>query len=244
MNGKKICTLIIGVTLIAGSIVVGVLNSTKDSTVVKSNVNTSKQNVFVREVDGSTYNEHTLNIMGYEPFDYAQAMSFILSQAKLSSHGIDGMNFNGITLEEHIINLNNVCYLEDVNPNIMLAQQMLETGYYGYVGSVVTPSDYNFAGIGAIDSGNGCNGFKDNYEGQLAQAQHLKAYASTEDLNTELVDPRFEFVERGKATTVAGLSKAWASNENYGEHITKLYTDMLNHEVDEDLVRQYKDKIY
>lgn len=244
MNRKKILTLVCGIIMITGAIVVGVLKTTKDSIVVKTNINSTKQDVFVREIDGSTYNADTLNIMGYEPFDYAQAISFILSNAKISSHGIDGMNFNGITLEEHIVNLNNVCYLEDVNPNIMLAQQMLETGFYGYVGSVVTPSDYNFAGIGAIDSGNGCNAFKTNYEGQLAQAQHLKAYASTEDLNTELVDPRFKYVERGKATTVAGLSKAWASNENYGEHITKLYSNMLNHEVDEALVKEYRNKIY
>lgn len=229
----------------------------KTSTVVKVNVANAKEEVFVREVNGSTYNADTLSIMGYEPLDYAQAMSFVLTKAKSSPYGIDEMNFNGITLEEHIVNLNKVCYLEDINPGVMLAQQVLETSIFIYKykttspsgevverKSVVKPSDYNFAGIGAVDSGNSCNSFKDNYEGQLAQAQHLKAYASTEDLNTELVDPRFEYVKRGKATTVAGLSKAWASNENYGEHITNLYTELLNHKVDEDLVKEYKNKIY
>lgn len=244
MNGKKICTLIIGVTLITGSIFAVTLKTSKNSTVVKINTTTTKQSAFVREVDGITYGAEDLNIMGYEPLDYVQTMSFILSKAKLSSHGINGMDFNGMTLEEHIVNLNNVCYLEDVNPNIMLAQQILETGIYGYVGSVVKPSDYNYAGIGALDKGSGCNTFKDNYEGQLAQAQHLKAYASTEPLNTELVDPRFEYVKRGKATTVAGLSQAWASNPDYGKDIARVYSELFNHETNEGLVREYKDKIY
>lgn len=217
----------------------------------------AKEEIFVREIEGNTYSSEELNIMGYQDFDYAQAMSFVLNKAKASSYGIDGMDLNGLTLKEHLVNLNTVCYLENINPGVALAQQVLETSIYEYKymtttsdgqvvekKSVVKPSDYNFAGIGAVDSGKTCNSFSNDYEGQLAQIQHLKAYASTEPLNTELVDPRFGFVTRGKASTVAGLSKAWASNENYGNKIAQLYTDLMNHVIDEDLIKEYKDKTF
>lgn len=258
MSSKKTFLIFVSsVALIIGLMGLTVSKMIKTSTVVKVNVESAKKQVFVREVSDSTYSADSLSIMGYEPLDYAQAISFVLTKAKSSPYGIEGMDFNDMTLEEHIINLNKVCYLEDINPGVMLAQQVLETSIFTYkykttsangevveIKSVVKPSDYNFAGIGAIGDGKSCNSFKDNYEGQLAQAQHLKAYASTEDLNTELVDPRFQYVERGKATKVAGLSKEWANNEVYGEHITSLYTDLLNHKVDEDLVKEYSDKIY
>lgn len=254
---KKIIYSIIAITsatLIIGYVGVKKINS---STIVKVDVASPKKEVFIREVDGSTYNEESLNIMGYEPLDYAQAMSFVLTKAKSSPYTIEDMDFNGITLEEHIVNLNKVCYLENINPGVMLSQQVLETSIFIYkhqkpdkngniidAKSVVKPSDYNYAGIGAVDKGNGCNSFKDNYEGQLAQAQHLKAYASTDELNTPLVDPRFKYVERGKAKTLSGLSEEWASNKVYGEHIARLYTELMNHEIDEELVKKYQHKIY
>lgn len=212
-------------------------------------------NVFVREVDGQVFEEDDILIMGYKPMDYAQVMSFILTKANKSPYGAEGIDLNGLTLNEHLINANAAAYLEGVDPNVIITQQILETSIYVFkyqqtgkdgkikeVTSMVKPSDYNYAGLGAVDGGSSGNGFSSNSEGQLAQAQHLKAYASTEAPSTTLVDKRFDLVKRGVSPTLKGLSKAWASNDVYGEHIADLYTEMMNHETDIELVKQYTNK--
>lgn len=203
-----------------------------------------KDMAFVRVIDGKVYSPEELYISGYEDFDYAQAISFILTRAQSSQHGIDGMQLNGITLKEHILNLCKVAYLEDVNPNIMLSQQLLETGYYGFVNSMVKPTDNNYCGLGALDGGNSANSFATNKEGQLAQAQHLKAYSNTEPLNAETKDVRFKFINRGVAPTVAGLAGTWASDREYAEKIATIYSELLNHETNEELIKEHIDKIF
>lgn len=51
--------------------------------------------------------------------------------------------------------------------------------------------------------------------------QHLKAYASTDDLANECVDPRFDLVVRGCAPTVEQLGERWAASASYGEAILR-----------------------
>lgn len=92
---------------------------------------------------------------------------------------------------------------EGVRAEVVFAQAMHETGWLQFGGDV-SPEQCNFAGIGATGGVPG-NSFVDVREGLRAQVQHLKAYASTEPLNQERVDPRFNYVSRGCAPTVEDL---------------------------------------
>lgn len=241
-KNKAITTIIIAIIVLAGMRICS--SSSSYVTVKTTNVLAENKEVFVRHIEGKEYLASDLEIMGYEEVDYAQAVSFILTKAKSSDYGIDGIKLNGLSVKEHVLNLCKAAYVEDVNPNIMIAQQILETGVYGFVNSMVKPTDNNYCGLGALDGGNSANEFSSNEEGQLAQAQHLKAYASEEPLNADEADVRFKYVNRGVAPTVAGLSGTWASDKNYGDSIARIYTELMNHETDEEILKQYADKIF
>ena len=71
--------------------------------------------------------------------------------------------------------------------------------------------------------------------GIRAQVQHLKAYASEEDLVNECVDTRFTYVTRNCAPYVEWLGQkenpqgyGWATGENYGYDIVEMIHDMWN----------------
>jgi len=116
---------------------------------------------------------------------------------------------------------------EGVNHDIAFSQMCLETGFQRY-GGLVTPDQYNFAGLGATGlpgpDGSPDKGlyFPDPRIGVRAQIQHLKAYASTEPLNGELVNPRFRFVQRGSSPTIEGLAGTWAADRQYAVKINDL----------------------
>ena len=64
--------------------------------------------------------------------------------------------------------------------------------------------------------------------------QHLKAYASTEPLKGECIDPRFKYVARGCAGVVEWLGqqenpqgKGWATGADYGEKIVIILKAIL-----------------
>ena len=77
---------------------------------------------------------------------------------------------------------------ENVRPEILYAQIMLETGYLQYGGDVEI-NQFNFGGLGATGNGAKGDSFIDVRTGIKAQVQHLKAYASAEPLNaTQVVD--------------------------------------------------------
>ena len=98
---------------------------------------------------------------------------------------------------------------EGVRGDVAFAQSLHETGYFKF-GGIVLPSQNNYAGIGALN-GNAAGqaaSFPDPRTGVRAQIQHLKAYASTEALVNECVDPRFSLVVRGVAPYVEWLGAA------------------------------------
>ncbi len=129
------------------------------------------------------------------------------------------------TIEDFVRILFEVCESEGVRPEVAYAQCMVETGLLAF-GGVVDVSQCNFCGLGAGDDA-GCV-FPDVRTGLLAQAQHLKAYACTDALNNECVDPRFELVDRGSAPTVEGLADAgWATNDDYGESILSVMKEFM-----------------
>lgn len=60
------------------------------------------------------------------------------------------------------------------------------------------------------------------------QVQHLKAYASTDDLVNECVDLRFDLVTKGIAPTLEELNGRWAvPDDGYGELIAATIDDLL-----------------
>lgn len=105
---------------------------------------------------------------------------------------------------------------EGVRADVVFVQSMHETGWLQF-GNQVSVEQFNFAGIGAVDSGGEGAHFKSVDEGIRAQVQHLKAYASTDNLKNDCVDPRFDLVSRGCAPEIQDLSQRWASGPTYGD---------------------------
>lgn len=111
---------------------------------------------------------------------------------------------------------------ERVKAEIVFCQAMKETGWLRFGGSV-KPDQCNFAGLGATGGSVSGAVFPDVRTGIRAQVQHLKAYASTDPLVNKCVDPRFSYVKRGSATTLASLNGKWAVPGNhYGEDMYEM----------------------
>ena len=108
--------------------------------------------------------------------------------------------------------------LEGVNHDIAFVQMCHETGFLKF-GNQVRWQQHNYCGLGATDDGARGAVFKTMSEGVRAHIQHLKAYASTEELNKPLVDPRFKFVKRGSAPGISQLPGRWASDPEYDQRL-------------------------
>ncbi|WP_008309201.1 N-acetylmuramoyl-L-alanine amidase [Leptolyngbya sp. PCC 6406] len=108
--------------------------------------------------------------------------------------------------------------IEGVNYDIAFCQMCIETNFLRFGGHVNADSN-NFGGIGSSPGSTGGAEFRDPRIGVRAQIQHLKAYASTEPLTQELVDPRFGFVRRGIAPLLGQLSGRWDADPLYGDKI-------------------------
>ena len=202
----------------------------------------STENV-VTEVSAEKYTNitpETMNIMGYEEINIDKAITFIIGL--VGEDNVNKIKLNGTSLNFHISNTNKAAKAENVNAYFVLSQQLLETGNLKFENSCVKPEYYNFAGLGATDANPKPNKFFSNYEGQLAQVQHLKGYASAGELNEECKDQRFELLndKRGSATNAADLSNKWASNNSYGELLAEMYNQFHNTEVNPELVNKYK----
>ena len=190
----------------------------------------------------TTVTPETMKIMGYEEIDADKAITFIVSL--VGEDNIDKIKLNGTSLNFHISNTNKAAKAENVNAYFVLAQQLLETGNLKFENSSVKPEYYNFAGLGVTDSNPKPNKFFSNYEGQLAQVQHLKGYATTDPLKEECKDQRFALLvnKRGTAVNAAELSNKWASNSAYGESLAEMYNQFHNTEVNSEIVSKYKYK--
>ena len=126
---------------------------------------------------------------------------------------------------------------EGVRGDVAWAQAIQETGYFRY-GRIVTPDMNNYSGIGALYEDR--PGFGARFDtprlGVRAQIQHLKAYATTESLAGDCVDPRFHLVLRGSAPYAQWLGAAdnptgrgWAfPGDGYGAHIVAILGRMLD----------------
>lgn len=117
---------------------------------------------------------------------------------------------------------------EGVRPEVAFAQAMKETGWLQYGGDSKI-EQFNFAGLGTTGGGVQGEFFPDVRTGVRAQVQHLKAYASEQDLNQACVDTRYRYVTKGCAPYVEWLGQkenpegyGWATAENYGYSIVDM----------------------
>lgn len=121
--------------------------------------------------------------------------------------------------------------LEGVKAEVIFAQVCLETGYLQFPGQV-SANQCNFSGLGATDDGAAGATFSDVETGIRAQVQHLKGYASKEDLNEECVDPRFMYLasKRGTAKYVEDLGGGnWATDPDYAAKLKRLIYAMKSY---------------
>jgi hypothetical protein len=116
---------------------------------------------------------------------------------------------------------------EGVNHDTAFAQMCLETGFLRF-GGLVTPDMNNFCGLGAIGPEETGHFFPDPRAGVRAHIQHLQAYASTEPLNQELIDPRYHYVRRGSSPTINGLSGTWAADRLYDAKISRILRNLYD----------------
>ena len=122
---------------------------------------------------------------------------------------------------------------EGVRPEVAFAQTMKETGFLQYGGDA-SIEQFNFAGLGTTGNGVPGNSYPDVQTGIRAQIQHLKAYATSDSLNQECVDDRYEYVKKGSAPYVQWLGQqenpegvGWATGDNYGYDIVGMIEDMV-----------------
>lgn len=116
-----------------------------------------------------------------------------------------------------------------IRGDIALCQAILETGWFRFMdGTMVTPDQYNYGGLGVTGNAVKGNTFTTMEEGVTALIQHLYAYACRDELpeGELLVDQRFKLVNRGSAPTWGELSGRWAMNPQYGRNIMRLYRQM------------------
>lgn len=126
--------------------------------------------------------------------------------------------------------------LEGVRGEVVYEQAMLETGWLQFAGDAQA-QQYNFAGLGTTGGGVQGLSYPDVRTGIRAQVQHLKAYASTEELNENCVDTRFDMVRRGSAPYVEWLGiqenpngDGWAAGADYGSKLRKLLAELKGDE--------------
>lgn len=132
------------------------------------------------------------------------------------------------TLTEFCNLVENAANAEGVRADVLFCQAMKETGWLQF-GGAVKPEQCNFGGLGSTGDGVSGASFGDVYTGLLAQAQHLKAYASTAPLNATCVDPRFDLIERGIAPKLEDLDGRWAvPGVGYGESILVMINEMIS----------------
>lgn len=215
-------------------------NTVETNAIEEASINENNEKTSVGY--STTVTPETMTIMGYEEVNADKAITFIVGL--IGEDNIDKIKLNGASLNFHISNTNKAAKAENVNAYFVLAQQLLETGIFTFENSSVKPEYYNFAGLGATDKDPKPNKFFSNYEGQLAQVQHLKGYATTDALNEECKDQRFSLLanKRGTATNAAELSNKWASKAEYGKLLANMYNRFHDTEVNSEIVSKYKYK--
>lgn len=107
-------------------------------------------------------------------------------------------------------------------------QSCKETGNFKFnSGTAVTFDQNNFCGLGVVKKGVKGHSFSTPRLGIRAQIQHLKAYATTDPLVNELIDPRYKYVEKGIAPRFEDLAGRWA-RPGYNTKLASSLQDAMN----------------
>lgn len=124
---------------------------------------------------------------------------------------------------------------EGIAGDIAFAQSCIETGNFAFPQETcaVTLAQNNFAMMGVTSTFANGESFATPQLGIRAQIQHLKAYANSEALVGDCVDPRFKYVTRGSAPYVEWLGqqenpqgKGWATAKGYGDRILAVLAEI------------------
>lgn len=132
-------------------------------------------------------------------------------------------NYGAPTIEDFAQIVYEECEAEGVRAEVLFGQSMIETGLLMFTQTSVLPEYCNFAGMGVTGGADQDTLMFDSVRmGVRCQAQHLKAYGSTEPLNNELIDKRFVYVPRGCGVFVRWLGipenpigRGWAASPDY-----------------------------
>ena len=136
---------------------------------------------------------------------------------------------------------------ENVRGDLAFAQSIVETGWFGFVGSIVSPVNWNFAGMGACDSCNSGRQFPSPRIGVRVQIQDLRNYADIHSrasnlhhppvpewyawpsLNPMLAAHNFDtFFRKGNAPTWNQMGNGnHATSPNYASAVIGVYQSML-----------------
>ena len=143
----------------------------------------------------------------------------------------------------------------DINPARAIAQSILETGWFKFKNSSVSPEQHNYCGLGATGNGAAGAAFDTIENGVRAQLQHLYAYGCKLAIpaDEQLVDPRFKYVTRGIAPYWEQLAGRWAipgfdgddadaavkAGNTYGQKINRLYETIMATTVTDEAIAQY-----
>ena len=168
------------------------------------------------------------SIMGTSSEDIVAAMSAYYVDTVGSSAYPSSVFEEAPTIDDYCRIVYEEATAEGVRADVVFCQAMLETGYLRYGGQVEV-SQRNFCGLKTSD-GSGFATFESVRIGVRAHVQHLKAYASVEDLANTCVDPRFSLIKRGCAKTVEELDGKWCvPGDDYGERIVALCKVVQNY---------------
>ena len=150
-----------------------------------------------------------------------------------------------------------------VDPVVLIAQAMKETGYFNFKG-VIRPNFCNTCGLkvtkGGGDQDPGAHMRFEYWEdGIMAHSDHLALYAGAPNQpkyspdcashtnekykhNGTTKDPRHFTYLHGKCKNVEDLSGNWAPSSTYGQDIVKMANQIINTKVEEhDCVYFYKE---
>jgi hypothetical protein len=121
---------------------------------------------------------------------------------------------------------------ESVRGDVAWAQSILETGWFGYAGSMVGTFDNNFAGIGACDSCKHGFVYPDARTGVRMQIQLLKIYVDPDfgpaNAKHPIVRPSsLKLGFRGEVHSWFDLTGRWATARNYGPRVYDIYMQMV-----------------
>lgn len=176
-------------------------------------------------VDGGASTPAVPDTSGYTEITGTASATAAQMRAYITKINPDAPDLAAIYLEEG--------EKEGIRGDVAFAQSCLETGNWRFGGDV-KPEQNNYCGMGATGGGVAGNSFETPRLGIRAQIQHLKAYANTEPLSGDLIDPRFAYVKRGCAPYVEWLGiqenpegRGWASGADYGAKTLKILAAIL-----------------